>query len=290
MNVVMGITGKVGGAVARTLLTAGQPVRAVVRDIAKGAPWAERGCELAVADLDDAERLTAAFAGADTAFVMLPPIFDPSPGFAEAKAMIAVLRRALAGSGLRRVVALSTVGADCLRPNLLNQLGLLERALEDLPMAVAFLRAAWFMENAAWDVAAARDLGVIQTYLQPLDHPVPMIAASDVGRVAAELMGELWTGHRVVELQAERVTSNAIAQAFAEALGRPVRAEAVPRERWEAIFRAEGMRNPLPRLQMLDGFNEGWIDFPDRGASARKGAITLKQAIADLVEAAAPGA
>jgi hypothetical protein len=21
------------------------------------------------------------------------------------------------------------------------------------------------------------------------------------------------------------------------------------------------MRNPLPRMQMLDGFNEGWIDF-----------------------------
>ena len=290
MNVVMGVTGKVGGAVARTLLAAGQPVRAVARDAAKGAPWVERGCELAVADLDDAESLTAAFAGAEAAFVMLPPMFDPSPGFPEAKAMIAVLRRALAGSGLRRVVALSTVGADCPRPNLLNQLGLLERALEDLPAPVAFLRAAWFMENAAWDVAAARDLGAIQTYLQPLDHPVPMISALDVGRTAAELMGERWTGHRVVELEAERVSSDAIAQAFAGALGRPVRAEAVPRERWEAIFRAEGMRNPRPRIQMLDGFNEGWIDFPDRGASARKGAISLKQAIAGLVETAAPAA
>lgn len=286
MNVVMGVTGKVGGAVARTLLAAGQPVRAVVRDAAKGAPWVTCGCELAVADLDDVESLAAAFAGAEAAFVMLPPMFDPYPGFPEAKAMIATLRRALAGSGLRRVVALSTVGADGLRPNLLNQLGLLERALEDLPTPVAFLRAAWFMENAAWDVAAARDLGAIQTYLQPLDHPVPMISALDVGRVAAELMGERWTGHRVVELQAERVTSDAIAQAFAEALGRPVRAEAVPRERWEAIFRAEGMRNPSPRIQMLDGFNEGWIDFPDRGAGARKGAISLKRAIAGLVEAA----
>ncbi|HEX3363778.1 NmrA family NAD(P)-binding protein [Phenylobacterium sp.] len=286
MNVVMGVTGKVGGAVARTLLAADKPVRAVVRDAAKGAPWAERGCEVAVADLDDADRMAAAFAGAEAAFVMLPPMFDPSPGFPEARAMIAKLRQALDGSRLRRVVALSTVGADCERPNLLNQLGLLERALEDLPMPVAFLRAAWFMENAAWDVAAARDLGTIQSYLQPLDHPVPMISASDVGRVAAELMGETWTGHRVVELEAERVTSNAIAQALAEALGRPVRVEAIPRERWEAIFRAEGMQNPLPRIQMVDGFNQGWIDFPDRGASARRGAISLKQAIAEMVVAA----
>jgi hypothetical protein len=42
----------------------------------------------------------------------------------------------------------------------------------------------------------------------------------------------------------------------------------------------------LPRMQMLDGFNEGWIDFPDRGASARKGTITLKQAVAGMVAAA----
>jgi NAD(P)H dehydrogenase (quinone) len=36
MYVVTGITGKVGGALARTLLAAGQPVRAVVRDATKG--------------------------------------------------------------------------------------------------------------------------------------------------------------------------------------------------------------------------------------------------------------
>ena len=29
------------------------------------------------------------------------------------------------------------------------------------------------------------------------------------------------------------------------------------------------MKNPIPRIRMLDGFNEGWIDF-DGGAQARK--------------------
>jgi hypothetical protein len=45
------------------------------------------------------------------------------------------------------------------------------------------------------------------------------------------------------------------------------------------------MKNPTPRMQMIDGFNEGWIDFPDRGAHARKGAISIDQAIATLIEA-----
>jgi uncharacterized protein YbjT (DUF2867 family) len=47
MFAITGITGRVGGIVARTLLTAKEPVRAVVRDAGKGAPWQERGCQLA---------------------------------------------------------------------------------------------------------------------------------------------------------------------------------------------------------------------------------------------------
>jgi len=37
-------------------------------------------------------------------------------------------------------------------------------------------------------------------------------------------------------------------------------------------------------MQMIDGFNAGWIDFPDRGAHARKGSIDINQAIATLLQ------
>lgn len=43
MFAITGITGKVGGEVARNLLAGGQPVRAVVRDLLKGETWAKRG-------------------------------------------------------------------------------------------------------------------------------------------------------------------------------------------------------------------------------------------------------
>jgi nucleoside-diphosphate-sugar epimerase len=52
---ITGITGKVGGIVARTLLAAGLPVRAVVRDADKGRPWADKGCEIAIASIADAD-------------------------------------------------------------------------------------------------------------------------------------------------------------------------------------------------------------------------------------------
>jgi uncharacterized protein YbjT (DUF2867 family) len=284
MFVVTGITGKVGAAVARSLLSADQPVRAIVRDRSRGAPWAELGCEIAVADLSDTEALAAAFAGTAGVFAMLPPVFDPTPDFPEAMGFIDSLSAALARAKPARVVALSTVGADAPQPNLLNVLGRMEGAFGGLPMPVAFLRAAWFMENAAWDIDSAKS-GLIQSYLQPLDRVVPMVSTDDVGRTAAALLQERWEGKRVVELEGpQRVSPNALAAAFSKALGTPVRAEVVPRDQWESIFRAQGMKNPTPRVQMVEGFNAGWIDFADRGAQARKGSISIDQAITTLIQ------
>ncbi len=284
MFAITGITGKVGAAVARSLLSDDQSVRAVVRDRSKGAAWAQLGCDIAVADISDTAALATAFEGTAGVFVVLPPVFDPAPGFPEAARFIDSLRAALARAKPTKVVALSTVGADAPQPNLLNVLGRMEEALGSLPMPVTFLRAAWFMENAAWDIASAKK-GLIQSYLQPLDRPIPMVSTDDVGRAAAELLKERWEGKRVVELEgAQRVSPNALAAAFAKVLGTPVRAEVVPRDRWESIFRTQGMKNPTPRMQMIDGFNSGWIDFPDRGAHARKGAISLDQAIATLIQ------
>src|SRR5580704_1986352 len=224
MFAVTGITGQVGGAAARTLLDTGLSVRGVMRDAAKGGAWKERGCEIALADMKDAGALTAALSGVDGVFVLIPPIFDPTPSFPEARGIIAAVTTAIEAAKPSKVVCLSTIGAQATQPNLLNQLGLLEQALSAVPSPVCFLRAAWYMDNAAWDVAPARDAGVVPSFLQPLDKPVPMVATADIGHLVATLLQETWTGRRIVELEGpRRITPNHIAATFAEILGRPVR-------------------------------------------------------------------
>jgi len=285
MFAITGITGNVGGEVACTLLAANRPVRAVMRDMRKGAAWAERGCEVALADIDDTAALAAAFKGAQGVFVLVPPVFDPAPGFPEAQARAATLRSALESAHPERVVYLSTIGAQAIRSNLLTQHTIIERALHELSMPVTFLRPAWFMENSSWDVAPAREQGVIPSFLQPLDKPVPMVATADIGRVAAELLQAAWNDLRVVELEGpHRVTPNEIAVTFADLLGRPVRMEAVPRETWEPLFKTQGMKNPLPRIQMLDGFNQGWIEFERGEAGSRKGQVALETVLKKLID------
>ncbi|MGE7136804.1 NmrA family NAD(P)-binding protein [Luteibacter sp. NPDC031894] len=288
MYAITGITGKVGGAVARTLLAAGRSVRAVARDREKVSGWAGRGCDIALADMQDAATLAAAFAGMEGVFVLLPPVFDPAPGFPESDAVIAALRSALLAARPGKVVCLSTIGAQATQENLLTQLQRMERALGDLPMPVTFLRPGWFMENAMWDVPSARDQGVVMSFLQPLDKAIPMVATADVGRVAAELLQQDGEGPRVVELEGpERVAPKDIAAAFDRVLGRPVHVEVVPRGTWEGLFRSQGMSHPEPRMRMLDGFNEGWIAFEGPADSVHKGHIRLEAVLRDVVQASA---
>ncbi|MGM9480069.1 NAD(P)H-binding protein [Roseateles sp. NT4] len=282
MFAITGITGQVGRQLAGRLLAAGLPVRAVVRDAAKGEAWRARGCEVALAEMHDAAGLTEAFRGATAVFVLLPPVFDPSPDFDETRRHIAALAEALSAARPARVVALSTIGAQAAEPNLLSKLGVMEEVLGGLDLPVTFLRAAWFIENLAWDVAPARETGLMASYLQPLDRPVAMVATADVAEAAAELLQDDWAGQRVVDLEGpSRLAPVNLAAALASALRRDVRAEAVPRESWEARFRRDGMRNPGPRMRMLDGFNEGWIDF--NAATSRKGRTTLEEVVRKLV-------
>jgi uncharacterized protein YbjT (DUF2867 family) len=287
MFAITGITGNVGGEVARTLLAAGKSVRAVVRDVRKGAEWAKQGCEVAVADIGDAASLTAAFQGAEGVFLLVPPNFDPTPGFPEAHAIAATLKTAIEAARPGRVVSLSTIGADAEQENLLTQHTVIEQELSTSSVPITFLRPGWFMENAAWDVVPAREQGVLSSFLQPLDKPVPMVATADIGRVAAELLQESWNGHCIVELEGpRRVTPNEIAAVFATILGHPVRMEVVPRDTWEPLFRSQGTKNPTPRIRMLDGFNEGWIEFEAGEASSRKGTVELETVLKALVERA----
>jgi uncharacterized protein YbjT (DUF2867 family) len=148
---------------------------------------------------------------------------------------------------------------------------------------VVLLRAAWFMENAAWDVEAARK-GAIQSFLQPLDHSIPMVATADIAQTATDLLREHWNGVRVVELEGPRpYSARDLAAAFSAVLGTPVLTDVVARNTWETLFREQGMKNPLPRMRMLDGFNQGWIDFERRGVEHRTGTVEIETVLRDLL-------
>ena len=112
MYLVMGITGKVGGATARHLLKQGKQVRALVRTREKAAKWTDQGVELVDGDWNDATAIAAALKDVEGAFVMVPAVWAPSPDYREAKGVIANYVEALTKVVPPRVVALSSMGAN----------------------------------------------------------------------------------------------------------------------------------------------------------------------------------
>jgi NAD(P)H dehydrogenase (quinone) len=283
MFAVTGITGKVGGQVAHGLLAKGHKIRAIVRTPAKGEEWAALGCEVAIASIDDAAALAEAFRGTEGVFLMTPPNYDPETGFPDTQRNAAAIRHSIEEAHPKKVIFLSTVGAQIAEPNLLNNSGMTEAMLRTVSVPVAFLRAAWFMENAAWDIDSAKT-GVVHSFLQPLDHRIPMVATEDISQTAVDLLTETWEGVRITELEGpERYSANDVAAALADVLGNPVRNEIVPRASWEELFHSQGMKNPLPRIRMVDGFNEGWIEFESGQEGSRKGTTTLASALRSLV-------
>ncbi|MFE5921788.1 NAD-dependent epimerase/dehydratase family protein [Streptomyces sp. NPDC002285] len=113
LTLVTGTTGQVGRRFVPRLLAqsrAGERVRVLVRDAARGEPFAELGAEVVVGDLRDAEALGKAVAGAD-AVVNVAAAFRGVPD-EEARAVnrdaAVELGRAALAAGVRRFVQVST--------------------------------------------------------------------------------------------------------------------------------------------------------------------------------------
>src|SRR5271170_3508721 len=287
MYAITGITGRVGGAIAENLLAQGAQIRAIVRSSEKAARWRDRGAEIAAADVDDPNALASAFEGTDGVFLMVPPNFVPAPGFPEVRKTLASYRAALAKALPKKAVYLSSIGAERTSGlGLITGSHLLEQTLGDLPIAHAFLRAGWFMENHASDVTTARSEGKIFSNLYPLDRKFSLVATADIGKAGADVLRQEWKGTRHIEVAGpEQYSPNDIARAMSSALGRTIEAVVVPREKWTEFFVGQGMPDGRtdPRAEMVDGFNSGWIDFGVPGTEHFTGATSLTYVMAKLV-------
>ena len=218
MFLVMGITGKVGGATAEHLLAHGKKVRALVRNREKAANWAKQGVELVDGDWNASAAIERALKGVEGAFVMLPSVWAPSPDYKEAKGVIANYVEALTKAAPPRVVALSSMGASRTSGiGILTALSLLERGFHDLTSPIAFVRAGGFFENFLYGLQAAQG-GTLPVYYNPTNRKSMMVATNDIGaEVATLLTGPAWSGQRVVEL-GSMVSADEVAEQLGEVL------------------------------------------------------------------------
>jgi uncharacterized protein YbjT (DUF2867 family) len=282
MFLVVGITGRTGGAVARHLLSRGKQIRALVREPAKAADWASAGVELIVGDLGDPGAITAALRNVEGAFFMLPPNYTPSRDFKEAKVLIAAYAEALRSANLPRLVVLSANGAEKTSGlGAITPLSLLELALEDLPYPHAFLRAGALYENFLYALQADHS-GTLDLFYAKTKEKHPMTAIEDIGAETARLLtGPIWLGKRVIEL-GTMVSPDELMMDLSAVLERDVKAQVLPRQVWTSTIERMGFLSGQTWAfeEIYDGVNSHWIGFGVDGAERLPGSTSAREVFA----------
>jgi uncharacterized protein YbjT (DUF2867 family) len=197
----------VGRAVTAYLTEAGFAVRPVSRS--------------AGVSIDDSEALERAFAGSHGAFLLLPFDLQAEDLHRREDDMAARLARAVQRSRVHRVVLLSGLSAPLKMGSSLGA-ARLEDLLDGLGIPeLVHLRAGFFMENLVQGLAfaAQAETGVFRTPFRG-DRPMPMIAAADVGRLAAKLLTQPSATAGVVELRGREHTLVEATEILGVALGK----------------------------------------------------------------------
>ena len=253
--IVHGATGAQGAPILSALLAAGADALGAVRH--PQAVPAGRGVR---ADLADAAALTRLYSGADGVFVHLPLA---APGVLAAQA--AAIGTAIAQASPARVV-ISTSGHVVDEPGSPLQAGpdspiaSLIDAVQRCGVPTAVVAPRLFLDNLLLPVVLepVLDRGVLR-YPLGADYPVSWVGHADVARVAARLLtGPVRTGTVGVGAL-PGLTGADLAQAFSQALGRPVRYEAVTPARFGALL------EPLlgPAAAGVTGMYEALAAAPD---------------------------
>ena len=265
MHLVMGASGNTGHIVANNLLTRGEEVRVVGRNSAHLQPLVSKGAESFIADVTDASALVKAFHGADSAYVMIPPNNTSKDPLGHSNRVSDAIVSAVQKTGTKNIVVLSSFGAE-LPSGTGPIVGLhnLEQKLNQIGnVNVLYLRCAYFMENTLPQVNAIRQIGNAAGPLRP-DLKIPMIATSDIGNVAADvLLHPTIRGKQTRELLGQRDLSyNEVTSSIGKTIGKPdLKYVQMAADQFRAVLVGTGMSEQMANLlaEMSQALNSGQI-------------------------------
>ena len=261
---VLGATGRQGGATARALAARGFAVRALTRDLEKPAARAlvALGAAVVKGDLDDARSVRSAMDGVHGVFSVQTP-YGPGGTERETREGIAVADAAK-DAGVEHLVYSSVGGAERNTgiPHFESKY-LIEKHVRAAGIHATILRPVFFMENFA--AAGPREVAgalVLRMALSPGTR-LQMIAAADIGVFAAlAFEGREGIAGQSLEVAGDELTMSEVAAAFGAATGREVRYERQPLAELEAKsaetakmfgwFEADGYQANLAALKRLN--------------------------------------
>ncbi len=180
------------------------------------------GATPAIGSLEDPEFLVNIFKGADAVYLMVPPNMGVPDIRLYYNQIGDAYKQAIEKSAVKRVVLLSSIGAD-----LESGTGLIlgshdvETKLNALPdLSMTILRPGYFYYNLYAFADMIKDAGFIATNYGE-DTRFPLVSVKDIAAVAAEEMEKTSNGKSIRYIASEDRTASDVARVIGKAIGKP---------------------------------------------------------------------
>lgn len=241
MHIILGGNGHIGTALARVLLSQGEDVTIVSRNFFCKPKWEKLGARVAVVDVHETSKLKSVFKLGKRLFLLNPPADLSTDIDKEERKSLTSILNAIKDSGLQKIVAESTYGAQ--QGEQIGDLGVLyemEQGLKAQSIPYSIIRAAYYMSN--WDLSlqTAQKECILHTFFPP-DFSLPMVAPQDIGKFAACLMTEPAENTGIYHFEGPKQYSSLdVAKAFSNALDRTVEIAEIPPNQWQPTMKNIG--------------------------------------------------
>lgn len=218
---ILGSLGNIGKPLTELLVNAKHDVTVISTNQDRKTEIENLGANAAIGTITDIDFLTAIFKQSDAVFTMTPPNMGGSDIIENTTNAGRVIARAISNSGIKRVVMLSSIGADSPVDNgPIKGLHNIEQLFNELQdVSVTFLRAGYFYTNLYGSLPMIKEAGIIGGNYPglaaiPLVHPKDIAAA-----VASEIIKE-GTQSDIQYIVSDYRTADEIAEVLGKAVAK----------------------------------------------------------------------
>jgi len=266
-----GSLGNVATPLVKKLLKAGHEVTVITSNADKKSAIETLGAAAAVGSISDARFLTESFKNADAVYAMMPPAMGPINMIENIVEAGKAYAEAIRNAGVKRVVFLSSVGADAPGgTGPVQGVHRVEQLFQELAgVNVTIVRSGFFYINFFRDIPLIKSRNLFGNNYSG-DDQLALTHPEDLATAIAEELQNKGNGFEVKYVVSDISTGNELASLFGQAIGKPdLSWTVVPDEQLKQGMTDAGLPPELAGLitELGQGVRAGIItkDFFDKG-------------------------
>ncbi|WP_337965325.1 NAD(P)H-binding protein [uncultured Flavobacterium sp.] len=219
---ILGSLGNIGKPLTQKLIASGNQVTVVSSNSDRVATIEALGAKAAIGSVSDADFLKNTFAETDAVFALTPPNMGGSNVIANTIDAGKAIATAIAAAGVKRVVMLSSIGADLPEgTGPIKGLYNIEKIYETLEnVSVTFLRAGFFYNNLYANVPMIKGAGIIGSNYAA-ETVIPFVHPENIATAAAEELVKTTSGKNIRYIISDVRTPNDVAKVLGLAIDKP---------------------------------------------------------------------